>query len=97
MPLRRGFLTRNMTLLPIQKAQIKDTNTNDRKAEINSYSTIVDSAVTTATFRIKFTADKVCQMYYKFETEAGFTKIPFSSVPKDHTWVGAKTGIFLQR
>lgn len=77
-----------------EKAQIKDTNTNDRKVENILYSTIVDSKTTTATLRIMFTTDKVCQMYYKLENEADFTRIPISSVPKDHTWVGAKTGVF---
>ena len=33
-------------------------------------------------------------MYYKLETDTEFTKIPFASTPTDHTWVGAKTGMF---
>ena len=77
-----------------EKAQIKDTNTNDRKVENILYSTIIDNTSTVATLRIQFTADNVCQMYYKLADETDFTKIPFSSIPKDHTWVGAKTGIF---
>ena len=33
-------------------------------------------------------------MYYKLESETEFTKIPFSTVPKNHSWVGAKLGMF---
>ena len=75
-------------------AAIKDTNTNDVKLENILYSTSVDNSMSTAVFRIIFSADKVCQMYYKLEGETEFTKLPFSSTPKDHTWVGAKTGMF---
>ena len=79
-----------------QKAEavIKDTNTNDVKTEKTLFSTLVDNAITTAILRIVFGYDKVCQMYYQLEGENEFTKIPFSSIPKDHTWVGAKIGIF---
>ena len=76
------------------KAAIKDTNTNDIKIENILFSTTVDASVATAVLRIVFSADKVCQMYYKLEGENEFTKIPFSSTPKDHTWVGAKVGMF---
>ncbi len=73
---------------------IKDTNTNDIKIENILHSTSVDSNASTAVLRIIFGADKVCQMYYKLENESEFTKIPFASTPKDHTWVGAKIGMF---
>lgn len=76
------------------EAVIKDTNTNDVKIEKTLFSTLVDNAITTAILRIVFGYDKVCQMYYQLEGENEFTKIPFSSIPKDHTWVGAKIGIF---
>lgn len=76
------------------KAAIKDTNTNDVKIENILHSTIVNASITTAVLRIIFSTDKVCQMYYRLEGENEFTKIPFSSTPKDHTWVGAKIGVF---
>lgn len=76
------------------EAAIKDTNTNDVKIENILNSTFVDKSITTAILRIVFSADKVCQMYYKLDGETEFTKIPFSSTPKDHTWVGAKIGMF---
>lgn len=76
------------------EAAIKDTNTNDVKIENILHSTNVDASVATAVLRIVFGADKVCQMYYKLEGDNKFTKIPFSSTPKDHTWVGAKIGVF---
>lgn len=77
-----------------EKAQIKDTNTNDKKIEQILWELPLSSDTTTATLRIHFGKDKVCQMSYKLEHEAEFTKVPFSSIPQDHTWVGAKTGIF---
>ena len=77
-----------------EKAQVKDTNTNDRKLEQVLYSVEVNSSITTAVLRIVFGTDKVCHMYYKLDGDMEFTKIPFTSTPKDHTWVGAKTGIF---
>ena len=77
-----------------EKAQVKDTNTNDQKIETVIYSIDVDSTISTAVFRITFGEDKVCHMYYKLEGEQEFTKIPFTSSPKDHTWVGAKIGMF---
>ncbi len=64
------------------------------KTEKELFSTIVDSAVTTAVFRITFTKDKVCQMAYQLENGTDFTNIPFTSIPQDHTWVGAKIGMF---
>ena len=77
-----------------EKAQIKDTNTNDRKLETVLYSVKINPAITTAVFRIIFKTDKVCHMYYKLEDDTEFTKVPFTSTPKDHTWVGAKIGMF---
>lgn len=75
-------------------AAIKDTKTTDIKQEHVLYSTSVDVSITTAVFRIVFDADKLCHMSYQLEGEAGFTKLPFSFLPKDHTWVGARIGMF---
>lgn len=75
-------------------AVIKDTNTTDVKVENTLYSTPVDSIITTAVFRITFGADKVCHMSYRLAGATEFTEIPFTSTPKDHTWVGARTGMF---
>ena len=77
-----------------EKAQIKDTNTNDKKTENILFSTRVDYSITTAVLRIVFGTDKTCQMYYKLEDNTEFTKISFTSTPKDHTWTGAKIGMF---
>ena len=82
-----------------EKAQIKDTNTNDRKVEnvlweLPLEASATTSAIETATLRIDFGSDKVCQMSYRLENEPEFTKIPFSFAPKSHTWTGAKTGMF---
>ena len=85
--------------LPILET-IKDTSDinnikiKEQKAEKILYSTKVDNFCSSAAFRIKFNTDKVCQMYYKLENETEFTKIPFRTVPKNHSWVGAKLGIF---
>ena len=76
------------------KRQIKVLARIRRGQEATHERIFIDNAITAATLRIQFTADKVCQMYYKLADETDFTKIPFSSIPKDHTWVGAKTGIF---
>ena len=77
-----------------EDAIIKDTNTNDRKVENVLYSVPVDTTVSTTVLRISFGTDKVCHMSYCLGDEANFTEIPFTSTPKDHTWVGAKFGIF---
>lgn len=77
-----------------EKAAIKDTKTKERKTEKILFSIMTDSNITTATFRLSFDKNKVCQMYYRLGSQTEFTEIPYSSVPKDHTWVGAKTGIF---
>lgn len=75
-------------------AAIKDTNTTDVKLEHILHSTPVDCTTTTAVLRIVFGTDKVCRMYYKLETDADFTYLPFSFTPKGHTWVGARIGMF---
>lgn len=75
-------------------AAIKDTNTTDIKQEHILYSTSVDTSTTTAVFRIVFDVDKLCHMSYQLEGDTGFTKLPFSFLPKDHTWVGARIGMF---
>jgi beta-xylosidase len=77
-----------------EKAQIKDTKTKEQKKENVLYSIDVDKKITTGTLRILFDANKVCHMSFCLSNEADFTEIPFSSTPKDHTWVGAKIGIF---
>ena len=77
--------------------EISDSNNSkmkSKKIEKILYSTKVDSACSSVTFRIEFSRDKVCQMYYKLENETEFTKIPFSTIPKNHSWVGAKLGVF---
>ena len=77
-----------------EKVQIKDTNTNDRKIEQILWELPLSPDTTAAVLRIHFGEDKVCQMLYKLENKVEFAKVPFSSIPQDHTWVGAKTGIF---
>ena len=77
-----------------EKADVKDTKTKERKTENILYSIPVDKSVSTAILRINFSKNKVCQMSYRLQNETFFTQIPFSSIPKDHTWTGAKTGMF---
>lgn len=77
-----------------EKAIIKDTNTTDRKIENVLHSVAINSTVSTAVLRIVFGADKVCHMSYRLAEETEFTEIPFTSTPKDHTWTGAKIGMF---
>ncbi|MBP3594809.1 MAG: glycoside hydrolase 43 family protein [Lachnospiraceae bacterium] len=77
-----------------ETAQVKDTKIKESKIEKIAYSTIVDVSISTATLRISFDKNKLCRMSYRLEGETEFKDIPFTSTPKDHTWVGAKTGIF---
>ncbi len=63
------------------------------KTEKEIFSIPVEN-ISTAVFRITFTKDKVCQMAYQLEKGTDFTNIPFTSIPQDHTWVGAKIGVF---
>lgn len=73
---------------------VKDTKIKEQKTEKVLYSTDVDESFCTATLRISFDESKVCRMYYRLETQSEFTEIPYTSIPEDHTWVGARTGIF---
>ena len=77
-----------------ETAQVKDTKIKESKIEKIVYSSIVDVSISTATLRISFDKNKLCRMSYRLEGETEFKDIPFTSTPKDHTWVGAKTGIF---
>ena len=75
-------------------AIIKDTNTNDVKLEKVVFELPIESSVTTAALRILFDADRACHFAYQLDADTEFTYLPFTSTPKDHTWVGAKIGMF---
>lgn len=77
-----------------EKAAIKDTKTKERKEEKILFTVTVDDKTSVATLRLSFDKNKVCRMYYRLGGHTEFAEIPYSSVPKDHTWVGAKIGIF---
>lgn len=77
-----------------EAAEIIDTKTKERKTEKILYSVAVNPNITTATFRLNFDNQKVCRMYYRFGDDISFTEIPNCFIPKGHTWVGAKAGIF---
>ena len=70
------------------------TDENNHKAEKELYSINVESIQAAAVLRIIFSKDKTCRMAFRFINDFGFTELPFYTVPKDHTWTGAKTGMF---
>lgn len=73
---------------------VSETDENNKKREQELYSIDVESSDFIATLRIIFDKSKTCQMFYRFESDEVFSAIPFYSCPKDHTWTGAKTGMY---
>jgi len=68
--------------------------TKNNKTENVLFSTHVDNISSIATLRLSFDKSKMCRMYYRFQNDTEFTEIPFTTVPTNHNWVGARFGMF---
>lgn len=71
-----------------------ETDGNGKKTEKELLSTNVESTNTFVILRILFGEDNLCRMAYSFSEGTSFTELPLYSTPKDHTWTGAKIGMF---
>jgi len=73
---------------------VSETDENGQKTERICHSIVVENKNITATLRITFGYDKTCRMAVCFGHETNFSEFPFLFYPKDHTWTGAKIGMF---
>lgn len=65
----------------------------DKKQERILWEVPVNQSLSSVVLRLTFCADRRCHMAYSYDGTQ-FTEIPFVSVPTDHTWVGAKFGVY---
>lgn len=81
----------------VQLIYLESSTQGNKKEEKILHSTNVDSFLPlsndTAILRLTFHKDKTCFMSYSL-VGTNFISIPHISVPTDHTWVGAKFGMY---
>lgn len=70
------------------------TDENGTKSEKELHSIAVEHISSEVILRIYLAKDKICRMAYSFSENTTFTELPFSFLPKSHTWTGARIGIF---
>ena len=74
-----------------------ETKENGEKTEKNLHSIPVELSNFIATLRIIFDEAETCRMAYRFSENHTFQEVPFYNRPKNHTWTGAKIGMYSTR